>query len=454
VVTTGESIAATTTPAAAADRYLVRIQWAVVSTIAALIMLTSVRLWFVEGLLRRVTIDGPSMAPILCGRHHLVICDDCGFSFRCDAEHVPDDDRVTCPNCGHTDNRLTNARLEPPDRVLIDRWRLVGQRPQLGEIVALQAPESNTELAVKRVAAVSPTELAIREGDLYLDDSLIRKSPAELRQVRLLVHDNGFQPQTTENLPHRWRGTSNASHWQASGTGFRLASLPSGGDRLDWLEYHHWACTANPRLRGVATCIRDNDPYNQGETRRGLNSVSDVLLSCRVRAEGRGQLAFVAVDGNRRFEVFIEPQKRIILKADDRVVLDQPLKLDLSRGKSEIEFGLCDRQVLFCTAGRTIIRWPYERSTGPQAEVLHPLAIGASSLDIELSHLCVWRDIYYLDPRGRSERWQGGPLPGAHLAVLGDNQPVSIDSRQWPAAAVSDSAIVGCVYRPFWAGAR
>ena len=50
------------------------------------IVLAALRLAALDGWLRTVRIDGPSMAPALCGTHLDVICSDCGISFRSDGE--------------------------------------------------------------------------------------------------------------------------------------------------------------------------------------------------------------------------------------------------------------------------------------------------------------------------------------------------------------------------------
>src|SRR4051794_30231947 len=88
----------------------------------ALLLLVAFRLSCLDGLFRRVTIDGPSMAPAFCGAHYSLTCHDCGFRFLCDAEHLPTDNRVTCPNCGYIDNALEASDFRPADEVLIDRW--------------------------------------------------------------------------------------------------------------------------------------------------------------------------------------------------------------------------------------------------------------------------------------------------------------------------------------------
>jgi signal peptidase I len=452
-VSGGESITRTVAPAATAaaleGRALSRVKWALAVAAAALVLLAGARLWMVDGLVRRVTIDGPSMAPAFYGAHYAVRCGDCGFSFRCDAEHLPPDGKAACPNCGFTDNLVDTAALLPAERVLIDRWPLLLGNPRRGDVVAIQRPGG--EMAVKRIAGFPGERLAIRDGDLFAGEQILRKTAAELHAVRLLVHDNEFQPHKTSGLPARWRGVDHATRWKSVGTGFRIDSPAAASDGYDWLEYEHWPCTANSRLRGAASPVSDNDGYNQGETHRPLNAVSDVLLTCRLRTEGSGRFAFAVVDGDQRFEVEMEPQQRVVLRSNNQILVDRPLKTNFSRQPVEIEFGLCDQQVLLAVGGRTVVRHEYERPAGTQTEVVHPLAIGAAGIGLQIEELRVWRDVYYLDPQGLTRGWEvQAPLGADEFALLGDNQPVSIDSRQWDPPGVSGRAIVGHVYRPFW----
>src|SRR4051794_15114203 len=70
------------------DRRLKQLRRVVVMAASALLAISAIRVSFVDGILRKVTIDGPSMAPALCGPHYKLECVDCGFLFRCDAEHL------------------------------------------------------------------------------------------------------------------------------------------------------------------------------------------------------------------------------------------------------------------------------------------------------------------------------------------------------------------------------
>ncbi|HEY2413035.1 MAG TPA: S26 family signal peptidase [Pirellulaceae bacterium] len=422
-----------------------------VVTLTALVVF---RLCFLDGLLRRVTIDGPSMAPAFCGAHYLVTCQDCRFRFLCDAEHLPTDNRAACPNCGYTDNSLDDAVFKSPDQVLIDRWPLLWKSPQRGDVVAIALPDSH-DIAVKRIAGLPGEQLGIAAGDLFAGGKIIRKDEARFDALRLLVYDDSYQPQKTTGLPPRWRPVNEHSSWQESPTGFRNAATAAGNDSYDWLQYENWQNTADQRSRGYAISIQDNDSYNQGETHRPLNAVTDVLFSSRLRAVGTGKLALAAVDNHDRLEVEIEPQKRAVLRFGQQTLVERKLTTNFSRRYVRLEFGLCDQQLLLVIDGRTIFRHPYQRSPGLQFSPSHSLAIGSAGLQIEFDEPRVWRDIYYLDPQGLSRQWKlGSPLATAEYALLGDNQPVSIDSRQWQPAAIPRSAILGHVYQPFWTSSK
>jgi hypothetical protein len=85
----------------------------------------------------------------------------------------------------------------------------------------------------------------------------------------------------------------------------------------------------------------------------------------------------------------------------------------------------------------------------------HPLAIGAAGAGVEVTGLRVWRDAYYLDPQGLPRPWKmSAPQVKGEFALLGDNQPVSIDSRTWEAGWVGRRAILGLVCRAPWARER
>ena len=426
---------------------LVRVQWGIVGALLLLSTIVGVRVWCIEGLLRTARVEGPSMAPTLLGAHYRVTCEDCRFEFPCDAVSVPGNRLAVCPNCGYAENDLDGARFDPGQRMLVDRWPSLWTLPNRSDVVAAVNPESPRELIVKRVAGLPGERIEIRDGDLFADDQIVRKTLSQLREVRQLIHDNRFEPQKSVGLPARWQGATTKSQWQATPSGLRLDST----EQMDWLRYHHWRCVGGPGVRTALSPVLDNDSYNQAESRE-LNEVTDLLLACRVRLVGQGTFALAAIDGDIRFAALFEPAaKRLILTANGRELQRANLNRSFGGSPAKIEFGLCDQQVLLAIQGRTVFRHAYRPDRKPKSSVLHPIEIGAQDLEVELNDLQLWRDIYYLEPLGTSRAWRAEQALGpSEYALLGDNPPVSDDSRIWREPAVGRSRLVGQVMRPFW----
>src|SRR5213078_1621527 len=132
-------------------------------------------------------------------------------------------------------------------------------------------------------------------------------------------------------LPPRWRPANADSRWKAIDRGFQIESTTAEADDSDWLEYEHWPGTANARLRGIAAPLTDNDSYNQGETRRPLNAVNDIFLSCRLRASGSGEFVLAARSDDQQFAVEIEPHNKVVLRMGDHTLAQKRLKTNFSR---------------------------------------------------------------------------------------------------------------------------
>jgi hypothetical protein len=282
---------------------------------------------------------------------------------------------------------------------------------------------------------------------LYADGQLIRKSPAELRQSLVLVHDNTHQPLKTKGLPARWRPLERQSGWRTAGGEFRI-QRSAKSDTIDWIAYQHWACNGHPQQpRAAPSSVYDYDSYNQGEN-RALNRVTDVLATCRVQSAGT--VAFAVHAGGERFQVLVEPARSIVVERGNERLADLPLATHPFYFVADVLFGLCDRQLLLVADGRTLLQLPVELPAATELGAAEPLAVGARG-SATVSDLKVWRDVYYLPPSGTP--WQmSAALTSSQVSMLGDNQPVSIDSRHWQPAGVPLASVLGRVYRPFWSG--
>lgn len=426
----------------------------VVVLAAAVLAPALVRLWCVKGLVQTIRIDGPSMAETLCGNHFRVTCGDCGFPFRCDAEHFPDDHRAVCPNCGFRENVLRSEDSRRGDTVLVDAWPYLWSVPQRGDMVMLrehlEGESSGKSFLVKRVAALPRESPGIQGGNLLADGNVVRKSIREVNECSVLVHDNDFLPRSMPGK-QRWLPlTSKTKGWTAIPGGFHFESV-AGHEEEQWLGYQHWHGSASPAHRTEASAVQDNDSYNQGDNRglHGLNAVHDLVIRCNVKGDN-GDIMLVLQDEGHKFRVHFQLDSRTFLVLHNNSTILTGRLPEPAR-RFTLEAAICDGNFLVAYNQLALTSIPYDKMPAPQspspdAESQPRLQIGAYGGPLDITHIQVWRDIYHLGPTGLASDWQAKTaLAQDEYFVLGDNAPVSVDSRQWPPGSVPRASILGKV---------
>ena len=134
---------------------------------------------------------------------------------------------------------------------------------------------------------------------------------------------------------------------------------------------------------------------------------------------------------------------------DGRPLSNAAGKLSFPLEGLKIEVSLFDQQFLLGLGGQTVVQRPYDRPDRPPTPSAEPLAIGAKRLEVVLDEVRVYRDVYYTQPAwSRRDRGTQGAvrLGRGEYFVLGDNSPISDDSRTWTPAAVNDNCLIG---KPF-----
>ncbi len=431
-----------------------RHHWNCVGLLVALVAVAVVRLAAWQGLWRPVRISGGSMAETLAGEHFAVACHDCRFPCRYDAQAPPRDQRVVCPNCGFVNDHSADGPMHGGRRVLIDRLAYAWRPPDRWDVVAFRTPGNEPWLSVKRVVGLPGERVEFREGDLVIDGRHVRKSLEQLRTLAVLVHDDAYRPEREADLPPRWQSESGTCGWCVRDRGYEFQPSPEPTEALQWLTYRHWPCFSGSVARTQLSPILDNYGYNQ-QVSRQLNVVWDVMLSCRLKTPGRtGRLAFEVSDRDVCHRVELRFDRReIVLARGSR----QPVSLDLpyaafARGV-EIEMALCDGQVMFGIDRQELIRECYESSAladSPGDPPPSRVAIGAAGLTAAVDRLRVLRDVYYL-PSAAPVRIGQEPtsLGEGELYVVGDNVPISQDSRHWQRPGLPVENLLGrvCVGR-------
>jgi hypothetical protein len=219
---------------------------------------------------------------------------------------------------------------------------------------------------------------------------------------------------------------------------------------IDWLTYRHWPCVASPAKRTIAKPIWDSCGYNQGLS-RPLNDVSDFWGTCSISADdfafvalrvddGWGPIVFtITYDSNG----YVFRAKKIIdgevTSISWETVVEPPWCC---------EWGRTDGRIFLFLNSWEIASLPLTVRARPEGgfqPTAIPLAVGGNFGSSAVSRLRVYRDVHYLDPNGAGADWSlGRPLETDEYFVLGDNSPVSTDSRQW-GSGVPRAKIVGRV---------
>jgi signal peptidase I len=381
----------------------------------------AIHAWVLEGFTWPIRVVSGSMGEALSGPCWSVPCGDCGFEFLCDIACPPPNKLAVCPNCGFAQNRLDDSRILPGRRVLIDRLTFHTRQPHRFEVVV--AWLEGVGRTVKRVVGLPGEQVEVRDGDVYVDGAIVRKTPEEFAATALLVHDDAHRSRQADAVA-RWAGSATPSGWHTVQGGYEWDRVRSAGPDSDWLVYRHQEGLP-PR---ACQAVFDNDSFNQGISRR-LHPVGDLAVTLACLAPGPGTFQLRLTGKPNDLVVSVSPSAQTATLESGP---GQPIASSsgvVVGPHCHIAFGSWDRQIVFRVNGTTLF-W-VETPAGLTVTGGTPVAVRASGFDTcRLSDLRVWRDIYYTHPQGIGRPWTlAGPLAHNEFLLLGDNSPRSIDGR-------------------------
>jgi signal peptidase I len=397
-----------------------------------------VETWCVEGLVIPVWVPSGSMAETLLGTHRDVTCGDCGHRFACGTDLKPLSRRAVCPNCGYTGNDLSQQPEVDGDRLLIDKAAFLLRRPRRWEVVAFRHPFHATMICVKRVVGLPGETVEIRDGDFYVDGRIQRKTLAQQRAMSVLVYDADHPPTHTPGLLQGWQNDHSGGRWTIDAGRFLHAAQTPGGS-VDWCVFHHCQRDGGgdaSAAREVPVC--DDYGYNQGGSASSA-TVADLRLTFRlVRSGGAGRILVRAADGDKRILVRFDPgaQRYEVVAADGpQPACSGTIPTIGGQRPRQIDVSLVDRQFLLAVDDCTLAAFPMDRPGHLPQVTASPLAIGADGPGVEIDNVRVYRDIYYTGATGGGAHWaldRPVRLAPDEYFMLGDNSPLSDDSRSWP----------------------
>lgn len=430
--------------------YVVSLRPAAESLVIVVVLALVIRGWLVQNFI----VSSGSMADTLRGPHRQWTCPDCGQTMALGTFRRPISSRVACPYCGFPEIDPTDTADQSGDRILVHKAAFATRPPRRWEIVAFRSPEPPHDVTIKRVVALPGESVQIIDGDVHIDGQIARKSIELQRRMWVPVHSLRSQPEVAEG----WRGERPDSRWRRQGGELvfdSTVSIPEN-NRLDWLVYRNLRRARDASSeRFVERPIVDHLAYNQHRFRREehYRPVRDLAVRGWLTASGPGRLVFLATDGQHRFECEINLRdRRAELRHGDHRVAVAVLPDNALTAETLVEFSLVDRQVLFALSEAPLFpAYHFLPADRPVQPTTRPFAIAALGSQVRLTGLTVLRDVYYTDVFASGPSWAIDvpyQLGSDEVFVVGDNSPLSDDSRTWSAGpGLSTELLVG---KPFF----
>lgn len=299
---------------------------------------------------------------------------------------------------------------------------------------------------------------------LFLADQFepIRKSPDEILAVRRLVFDLDRQPKSLTGVARtRWHPAPEApAGWADLAAGFQHT-----GGETGWLRYHHVATGWRRENRDQETVrvsqpaeITDYLAYNSPS--RGSYWVPDLIVECKAEfANATDKLTLELTKAGDRFQAVFDAGVcrlyRVSSGSPDRQALLAEQPTGIGAGTYKLRLANVDSRLTVWVDGKVLPFGPAadypppdkERFDKTTADVNEPARIGATG-GVTITHLQLWRDIYYT-----ADRADRGPVethyvqPG-HYFCMGDNSASSSDGRTW--GLVPERLVLGRAVVVYW----
>jgi hypothetical protein len=411
----------------------------------------------IPGLLDRANSDnqsfpsmlGNSMSPTLFGAHQSALCPHCGHINRFAAESFP----AAIYFCGRCRDEIKTPKFEsqPGDSVevksaeTLNRW----------DIVLVRDPTEPLRI-VKRLVAFPGEKLQIKLGDLWIDGKRIERTLTQILESRILLFANEVDSLTmtiakddsNTTMPVGWREATPVNS-------LSNATPEAKTTRIEFLYREPWNKTPDTQQRNRHKGAIVSDWYAENPAFSGsLWTVSDQILELCFIPAAEGE-----IEVGLRNSYSLSPQclwfNEWKTKWSKNIWSSGETSTQLKRSEGKetclqyvmayvdgaywlrVQAGHLESEPNKFIAERELLEWrklPVELEA-PLIQDCNAMALWALQFKgVERWHYRrVARDIYYRhnDAWGES---QGIPMirnvEGYYL--LGDNQPISLDSRQKP----------------------
>ncbi len=478
---TADPIQATAPPPPPASRRGAEQEESIKETIESIVIALILAFVFRAYVVEAFVIPTGSMAPTLLGQHLRFTCEQCGYRFTADPEdesrgeatrggrlvrnYLTQQVETACPMCRNTIVALPGTRVSAGDRILVHKFIYSFSEPKRWDVVVFKNPQEPYVNYIKRLVGLPNEELWILHGNIYAksageeDFSIARKSEREdaQRAVWQPIYHSLYVPldyaeRTTG--PSAWRvpWVARRGQWELEGRRSYLCPDESGG-RLEF-DFSRALPPSNAwyAYNQLKAGYLSQEPIEDVRVAAAFEPASaglEVTLSTSARLGLENQDA-----GTLPLRAAIDAQGRVTLSTDNpnnrevSVLLAETQVPPLAPHRAtEVELWYVDQEASLWVDGEKVLAWGYDldfetiRRRRPPA-ITPEVSIEVRGSAVTLHRVEVDRDIFYSDhnqnqpARGSLRSRQGlAPQPVElgpdHFFCLGDNSPLSLDSRYW-----------------------
>lgn len=436
-----------------------------------------------------------SMAPTLKGAHSRFVCANCGYHFDVNYQdpnrgsgdiNIPPDagyGTIYCPSCAYRvhDEFSGRTAVHYGDRILVLKYAYLLNTPHRWDVVVFKTPSDfevykYSQAFIKRLVGKPGEQVMILDGDIYTSPSSpssptdaanatwqIQRKPDHVQaDLWRIVSDSSYSPQGLSSGRvggGEQLGVDAYVPWKASREeSWRYSRDETGARAFQFADLNGQAeLRFDPYIGNARQPLSDWLAYDQGSGQFRTWAVPDVKLSffyTRAPGSGTGPLRLLLSKRNDVFIARLLPDAVELYKANllhlpggqQSMQLLSKTPFRFTDKPHQVDFINCDYRVRLLIDGKEVLATTDQQYSPNLPELLAnesaqqpppTITLSAENQVCTVSHLSLWRDIYYT-----TRRPDGGMLPRATSAnpvklggdeyfVLGDNSPLSGDGRYW-----------------------